>query len=307
MASSTRKAHFSVVTPNLNMGGLLERTIESVLRNLEDGDEYFVIDGGSSDGSVNVIQRYEQRLTGWVSERDNGQYDAIAKGFRSCCGDFHCWVNSGDLLLPGALREARRALQEYNADLVFGDDLYIDANDKILAHSRAKTNRLKNRMLYGSWTPLQDACFWRRSLYDRIGGLAKQLKYAGDYDLFLRASCRGTCVYVPHVFSAFRKHAGQHSVKAAELYNDERKLCRDRMIRELGIGQLNAALNKKLYWGLVRWRLFVGRRFSRSWLAWGLPCDPRGSVFSLMAKLCGARFEFSVTDFDSGKLAKNSN
>ena len=114
---------FSVVTLNLNMAHLLPETIESVLANLRPGDQYFVIDGGSTDDSAEVIQRYEDRLTGWISEPDSGYADALAKGFRRCTGEFLCWISSGDLLLCGVLASARKALNDIGADLIFGDDV----------------------------------------------------------------------------------------------------------------------------------------------------------------------------------------
>src|SRR6476646_6056388 len=110
----------SVVTPCLNMSRYLAETIEGVLRNLRLGDEYFVIDGGSRDGTVDIIRSFEKRLTGWVSEPDKGYADALAKGFARATGDILCWINAGDLLLPGALDAARRALTETDAEMIFG-------------------------------------------------------------------------------------------------------------------------------------------------------------------------------------------
>src|SRR4051812_47599723 len=117
---------FSVVTPSFNMKRYLSRTIESVLANLREGDEYFVIDGGSSDGSAEVMRSYAARLSGWMSEPDRGYADALAKGFARASGDVLCWINCGDLLLSGALDAARSAFQNTAANLIFGDDFYID-------------------------------------------------------------------------------------------------------------------------------------------------------------------------------------
>src|SRR5690349_7665396 len=187
----------SVVTPSFNMKRYLPGTIESVLKNLQPGDEYFIIDGGSSDGSVEVIRGYEKHLHGWLSEADNGYADAICKGFARATGDVLCWINCGDLFLAGALNAARAALQVSSADLIFGDDFYIDEQDLVIFFSRGEVKDLKNAMLYGGWTPLQDACFWRRELYQRVGGIDPQLKYAADYDLFLRMALSGNAVYLP--------------------------------------------------------------------------------------------------------------
>lgn len=205
------------------MGRFLHETIESVLRNMRPGDEYFIIDGGSTDDSVDIIRRYESRLSGWVSEVDKGYADAIAKGFNRGSGELFAWINSSDLLLPGALDCARSLLMNPEVDMVFGDDYYIAEDSTVLFRSYGGTRNLRNMMFYGGWTPLQDACFWRRSLYERVGGINPDTKYAADFELFLKFSLVGNCRYVPVVFSTYRKHAGQVSISGACRYKDERR------------------------------------------------------------------------------------
>ncbi len=260
---------FSIVTPNYNMARFLPETIESVLANLQPGDEYFVVDGGSTDGSVDIIQQYSPHLTGWISEPDEGYADALDKGFRRCTGAFLCWINSGDLLLKGALRSAREALTRTGADLIFGDDVYIDEQSRVISHSRGHVRSLKYMMLYGGWTPLQDACFWRRSLYERIGGINPKLKYAADYDFFLRASWAGQCVYVPTVFSAFRRHRSQKSITGSVHYELERQFCRKRMLSRLNVSAAQRFAFESVYWFAVRWRYHVARRFHVTWIKAG--------------------------------------
>lgn len=217
----------SVVTPSFNMAPYLEDTIASVIGNLRLGDEYFVIDGGSTDGSVDIIRRHEDRITGWVSEEDRGYADALAKGFERATGDILCWINAGDLYLSGAF-DAARALLTDDLDLIFGDDFYIAEDNRVLAYSLGWVPDLRMATLFGSWSPLQDACFWRRDLYARIGGIDHALQYAADYDLFLRMALAGRTKYVPVAFSAFRRHSGQKSVSGAAAYNKERYAVRSR-------------------------------------------------------------------------------
>jgi glycosyltransferase involved in cell wall biosynthesis len=193
------------------MAPYLEDTITSVIANLREGDEYFVVDGGSTDGSVDIIRRYASRLTGWVSEKDTGYADALAKGFMRATGDIQCWINAGDLYLFGAFDAARKLLIE-DLDMIFGDDFYIDEDNRVLSYSHGWVPNLRIAMLYGGWTPLQDACFWRRGLYQKISGIDRSLQYAADYDLFLRMALAGRTSYVPVAFSAFRRHSGQKSV-----------------------------------------------------------------------------------------------
>jgi len=214
---------FCVVTPNYNMAEYLEETIQSVLKNLRPGDEYFVIDGGSTDGSVEIIKKYESQITGWINEPDNGYADALRKGFAMSSAPLMCWVNSGDLLLKGALDLVRDKFLHSRAEFLFGDDYYINENGMILQHSSGYVSSLQKMMLYGGWTPLQDACFWRRSLYNLVGGIDKNVCHAADYDFFLRMSLKGRCEYFPAVLSAFRRHASQKSVAGADAYASERQ------------------------------------------------------------------------------------
>ena len=266
----------SVVTPSFNMAPYLEDTIKSVLANLREGDEYFIIDGGSTDGSVDIIRRHAKSLTGWFSEKDAGYADALAKGFDCATGDILCWINTGDLYLAGALDAARNRMAG-DLDMIFGDDFYIGEDNRILAFSRGWVPDLRAAMLYGGWTPLQDACFWRRSLYQDIGGIDRSLRYAADYDLFLRMALAGRAGYVPVSFSAFRRHAGQKSISGSAAYNDERRRVR---AREIG-SYHDAPMLKMLYRGINRVAMSVRARLAP--LVWrrpdligrpliGLPC-----------------------------------
>jgi glycosyltransferase involved in cell wall biosynthesis len=219
----------SVVTPSFNMAPYLKDTIRSVIGNLRAGDEYFVIDGGSTDGSVDIIRAHEESLTGWISEKDGGYADALAKGFERATGDILCWINAGDMYLSGAF-DAVRHLLTRDLDMIFGDDFYIDEDNRVLFYSRGWVPDLRAATLYGGWTPLQDACFWRRDLYQNLGGIDRSLLYAADYDLFLRMALAGRTSYVPLTFSAFRRHSEQKSVSGSAAYSIERKRVRAREI-----------------------------------------------------------------------------
>src|ERR1700730_8178225 len=267
----------SVAPPSLNMAPYLEGTIKSVIGNLKRGDEYFVIDGGSTDGSTDIIRRYEDRITGWVSEADAGYADAVAKGFARATGDVLCWINSSDLYLDGAFDAARKHLGD-DLDMIFGDDFCIKEENRVLYYSRGWVPELRGAMLFGGWTPLQDACFWRRSLYQKIGGLDRSLQYAADYDLFLRMALAGRVGYVPVTFSAFRQHPGQKSISGSAAYEEERKRVRAREIEAYKSGPMMKVLNRGIH------RVAMSARARLSPLAWrrpdlvgrvvtSLPCD----------------------------------
>lgn len=245
---------FSVVTPNFNMGRYLGGTIESVLRNLNTGDEYLIIDGGSTDNSVEIIRSYGARISAWVSEPDSGYPDALRKGFARSHNQYQCWVNSGDLLLDGALNVAREYLETTRADFIYGDDFYIDETGRVLGFSKGYVRSLRNSMLFGGWTPLQDACFWRRSLYERVGGIDEAIELSADYDLFLRFSLVGKCAYVPIAFGAFRRHEGQKSIAWASRYEGERERCRLRALRTLGLSRARSLALRGYYWMATRFR-----------------------------------------------------
>ncbi len=274
---SNSSNRFVVVTPNYNMGQYLEATIESVLGNLREGDEYFVIDGGSTDSSINVIKKYANRLTGWVSERDVGYADAINKGFSLGTGQYQCWVNCGDLLLEGALDLARDLIEESGADMIFGDDCYIDESNRVIGYSRGVCMDLRVAMLYGDWTPLQDACFWKSELYRRVGGLDSNLKSAADYALFANFAVAGKTSYVPYAFSAFRRHQGQKSIANKVSYKIEktrvrRKLvaaCKDSLLVKLRLRIVNFVA--------IRWRVRVMHRI------WDIPSLHGRAVCELIA------------------------
>lgn len=251
------KGNFSIVTPNYNMGRYLAETIESVLVNLKSGDQYFIIDGGSTDESLEIIRTYENRITGWVSEKDRGYADAIAKGKALSNAEYQCWINSGDLLLEGSLDVARKLLATTDADMIFGDDLYIDENGLVIKTTNGHVRDLAAMMLYGGWTPLQDACFWRREFYEKVGGIDPAIKYAADYDLFLRMSLRGNCRYVPVIFSTFRRHDGQTSILHQQRYKQERLKCRQREFDLQSAAKLHNILLRVYYWWKVRWRIRV--------------------------------------------------
>lgn len=252
--------NFTVVTPNYNMGGYLADTIESVLRNLKPGDEYYVIDGGSSDDSLEVIKRYADRLTGWISEKDKGYADALAKGFAKSTATYQCWINSGDLLLDGALDKARECLKTSGADMIFGDDFYIDDADAVLGFSSGACKDLRKAMLYGDWTPLQDACFWSSELYRRVGGLDATLRNAADYDLFARFSVNGNTRYESFAFSAFRRHAEQRSIAHRTAYKDEKKTSQKRLTTSSNDGFLSKLFLRVSYFISIRWRVRVLQR-----------------------------------------------
>ena len=285
---------FCVVTPNFNMSGYLSETIESVLSNLGPNDLYYVIDGGSTDDSVRVLASYAGRLSGFTSERDRGYADAVDKGFAMANTEYQCWLACGDLMLPGALDKARVLLTETGADMIFGDDFYIDDSSRVVSFSRGACSDLRGAMIYGDWTPLQDACFWRSALYRRVGGLDISLRNAADYDLFARFAVTGLTRYVPMAFSAFRRHDGQRSIAHRGPYQSEKERARRRLVAEAPEHGITKFLSRVRHYLFERWRARVLHRL------WDLPALHGRRVIDLP---CGRYWPVAL---ETGSMAQSA-
>jgi glycosyltransferase involved in cell wall biosynthesis len=210
---NTSTAHslpsISLVTCSFQQARYLEATIQSVLAQQYPRLEYAVIDGESTDGSVDVIRRYQSLLADWVSEPDQGQTDALIKGFERTTGEIMGWLCSDDLLLPGALQ----AVGEFFARnprimAVYGDALWIDGDGRYL---RPKREIPFNRFVFlhdHNYIP-QPSMFWRRSLYREVGGLDRAFNLAMDGDLWDRFAQRGTIDHVPRYLSCMRCYPEQ--------------------------------------------------------------------------------------------------
>ena len=206
----------SVVTPSLNQGAYIERTIESVLAQRGEFElEYLVVDGGSTDGTLDILRRYEGRLA-WRSGSDRGQSDAINKGFRAARGDVLAWLNSDDVYEPGALATVAAALRDRPRGWCFGDARVIDADGReirggITWWKRLLARRYSPSLLLTSNFISQPAVFFRRALLEEAGALDERYHLAMDYDLWLRFARLSDPVYLGRPLAGFRWHPGSKS------------------------------------------------------------------------------------------------
>lgn len=209
----------SIITPSYNQARFLDETIRSVLSQDYPHLEYIIVDGGSTDGSLEIIRRYADRLAWWVSEPDRGQTDAINKGFGCARGQVLAWLNSDDTYLPGAVTQAVACLQANPAAaLVYGDADLVDEQGKRLGPFPARQTSLR-RMLRGSVHIPQQASFFRGELWPLVGPLDPDFYFAMDYDLWLRLARRGKFIYTPQRWANFRLHqAGKTQVSDDRCY-----------------------------------------------------------------------------------------
>lgn len=207
----------TVVTPSYQQAAYLERTIRSVLDQDYPNLEYIVIDGGSTDGSREVIERYADRLAYWVSVPDAGQTHAINKGFNRGTGEVFAWLNSDDTYEPGGIRRAVEALRAApDCSFVYGDCSFIDADDRVIGRFNAKQTDL-NALRRGSVHIPQQAFFFRAELWERVGPLDQDIWFAMDYDLWLRLAAIAPYRYFPGaVWANFRLHADAKTIAADE-------------------------------------------------------------------------------------------
>jgi len=197
----------SIVTPSLNQGLFIEETIRSVLLQGYPDLEYIVIDGGSTDDSVEIIKKYEKWLTFWVSERDRGQSHAVNKGFSKASGEIYSWLNSDDYLMPNALRNVALAYKaSAEGGAWCGGCLRVDSNGKILR--KIWPNRLASKAI-ADWPRnnyAQSACFFSKEAWRKYGPLDEDLCYAMDLDLWIKITQTFSMVKVNSLLSVDHVH-----------------------------------------------------------------------------------------------------
>lgn len=206
----------TIITPSLNQAAYLEQTIRSVLEQDYGQIQYLVVDGGSVDGSVEIIKRYASKLDWWVSEPDLGQADAINKALARARGEVVAWINSDDYYLPGAITEAVRGLESQpGAALLYGDMLAVDEHGNATNVFHYPVISLEDLLCFHIIG--QPAVFLRRSAVEKAGGLDPTFHLLLDHQLWIRAARQGELVHTPKILAAARFHpAAKNRARARE-------------------------------------------------------------------------------------------
>lgn len=207
----------SIVIPSYNQVRFLESTIRSILEQDYPKIEVILVDGGSTDGSLDIIHRYSGRFAWWVSEKDKGHADALNKGFSHANGEILAWLNSDDTYYPGAISDAVSSLQAHpEVGMVYGNADLTDENGKVIGRFASRQTDYR-KLLLGSVHIPQATTFFRANLWKRVGPLSLSLFFAFDYDLWVRLAKVSDFLYVPRAWATFRLHADGKSV-----LNDDR-------------------------------------------------------------------------------------
>jgi glycosyltransferase involved in cell wall biosynthesis len=248
----------SIVTPSYQHGRFLEWTIRSVILQDYPQLEYVMMDGGSTDQTPEILARYRRHFTYFESAKDNGQADAVARGFAKTSGEIMAYLNSDDVLAPGTLEYVARFFADNpGVDAIYSHRVFIDENNRVDSYWLLPEHR---NWIMKRWDYIpQETCFWRRRIYEQAGGVDPSFQFALDYDLFVRFMERGKVQRVNRFLGAFRRHASSKTAGLVEgrVHSEVERVRQEHRIwmpRGHGLGEL--AVN--------RWIGHRSRRFAAS-------------------------------------------
>ena len=238
-------ASISVVTPSFNQGRFIRQTIDSILRQGYPGLEYYVLDGGSTDDTVEILKSYGNRFR-WISGPDKGQTAAINRGWQETSGEIITWVNSDDLLHPGALEKVAAFFRAHpEIDWIYGDCDYIDAQGGFLHSYPVRPYSFSSLLLAEVNYIPQPATFLRRRVFEKVGLLDESLAYIMDLDYWLRAGVQHTAAYIPENLACLRLHPSSKSLSGLARFPAEFVRVYQRLFEQPGLPPAVQALRKR--------------------------------------------------------------
>ena len=225
--TTKEKPLVSIVTPVYNGEKYLEDTIQSIINQTYDNIEYIIIDGGSTDKTLDIIKKYEDKIAYWMSEQDRGMYDGINKGFKMATGEIFAWLNADDKYYHSAVEIVVRILNKYSKNIkwVTGIPSIYDKDGLIVrvGYPACYFRRFIRMGLYRGdilGCIQQESTFWRKSLWEKAGGINSDLQFAGDHDLWVRFSKHNHLYVIPTILGGFRKHQTQKSNDMEKYYKE---------------------------------------------------------------------------------------
>jgi glycosyltransferase involved in cell wall biosynthesis len=248
----------SIITPCRNSERFLEKTLLSVINQSYQNIEYIVIDGLSSDGTLDIIKKYRDKIAYWISEADRGMYHAINKGIQLAKGDIVCYINSDDILHANAIEHVVDYFAMHpDCDLIYGNLDYIDSDGE-----------KKFTIIFPSFNSLffstskfsmigQPSSFWRRGLHERIGMFNDELKMASDFEFYIKAGLAGRLLHVDESLAAFRVHEDSLTTTGKDLGLAELAAIRKRHLSAFYylLAPLLSSISK-LYFVILNWRCY---------------------------------------------------
>ena len=217
---------FSIITPSYNQGSFLERCINSILDQENVSVQHIIIDGGSSDNTLNILKKFDSHVAKWIHEEDNGQTDAINKGWKHATSKFINWLNADDTLMPDSLDIVKEAFNKFDAHVVCGYSKLIWPDGKtILKRSSKVISNFAQVIAEGQI--MQPSTFWRKEVFDKFFPLPTKLNFMMDHFLWLQYISQFSCekiMYINDVLAEVKMHPEAKSVKQLQLFDREREL-----------------------------------------------------------------------------------
>lgn len=249
----------SIITPSLNQGQFIEKTINSIFNQDYPNIEYMVMDGGSTDGTIEILKSYGVDLI-YRSEKDNGQSDAINKGLRMSTGDIAAYLNSDDTYKVGAVsRVVEVSRQNPDIDLVYGDCDIIDENEQKIGVFQGVPTSFRKMLCSGRACIPQQTAFWRKSVIENIGYFDELLHFAMDKDFFIRILKKHKSLYIPAKFANHRWHQNSKSSIEKGSYTNKFREDRIRILRKHGPQYLGYFYARYIFLSKIK-RLVFGEK-----------------------------------------------